>query len=96
MRKHNEQSLKEILGHLSQDQRFSQNLSEIKLRETWNEQMGETISKYTSKIYFRKGILYVKLDSAVLRQELYINGDMIKAKLNVALGSEMVKELSLQ
>ena len=57
MRKHNEQSLKEILGHLSQDQRFSQNLSEIKLRETWNEQMGETISKYTSKIYFRKGIL---------------------------------------
>ena len=73
MRKHNEQSLKEILGHLSQDQRFSQNLSEIKLRETWKEQMGETISKYTSKIYFRKGILYVKLDSAVLRQELYIN-----------------------
>ena len=96
MKKHNEQSLKDILSQFKQDHKFSQHLSELKLRETWAQEMGNTIAKYTAKIYFRNGILYVKLDSSVLRHELHTNRETVITKLNKALGESLVKELSLQ
>lgn len=96
MKKHNEQILKDILSEFKQDHKFSQHLSELKLRETWEKELGITIAKYTSKIYFRNGILYVKLDSSVLRHELHANREIVINKLNQALGEKLVKELSLQ
>lgn len=96
MKRHNEQSLKDILGEFKQDHKFSQHLSELKLRETWESEMGATISKFTSRIYFRNGILYIKLDSSVLRHELYTNREVVLTKLNKALGEALVKEISLQ
>lgn len=96
MKKHNEQLLKDLLNQFRKDYKYEQQLSELQIKDVWADEMGKTINKYTSRLYFRNGILYVKLDSAVLRHELYTNRDMIVARLNKALGKEMVRELSLQ
>lgn len=96
MKKRNEVKLKDILNAFRRDHKYEQHLSEIEIREVWAKEMGATISKYTSKIYFRQGILYVKLDSSVLRHELYSNREMILQRLNNALGKSVVKEISLQ
>ena len=32
--------------------------------------MGDNIQKYTYKVYYKRGILYVKLKSSVLKEEL--------------------------
>jgi hypothetical protein len=58
--------------------------------------MGRAISARTSKLYFRDGILYVHLNSSVVRNELSMIKEAVRERLNSAAGSEIVKEIVLR
>ena len=45
-------------------------IDNIKVQDAWKKTMGKNIQKYTFKVIYKKGILYVKLKSSVLREEL--------------------------
>ena len=57
--------------------------------------MGENIQKYTYKVYYKRGILYVKLKSSVLKEELTFEKAKIIKLLNKELGKEYIKEMEL-
>ena len=45
-------------------------IDNIKVQDAWKKTMGKNIQKYTFKVIYKKGILYVKLKSSVLKEEL--------------------------
>jgi hypothetical protein len=57
--------------------------------------MGENIQKYTHKVYYKRGILYVKLKSSVLKEELTFEKAKVIKLLNKELGKEYIKEMEL-
>ena len=57
--------------------------------------MGKNIQKYTYKVYYKKGILYVKLKSSVLKEELTFEKVKIIKLINKELGKEYIKEMEL-
>ena len=57
--------------------------------------MGENIQKYTYNVEFKKGKLYIKLKSSVLKEELIFEKNKVIKLINQELGKEYVKELVL-
>ena len=55
--------------------------------------MGKNIQKYTYKVVYKKGILYVKLKSSVLKEELIFEKIKVINLLNKELGKEYIKDI---
>ena len=96
MKKQNEYQLKDLLNMFANNAKYEKQLTEIKLLEIWKEQMGKTIAKHTISLNLYNNTLYIKVDSSILRNELHMNKQTIKDKLNAQLGKERVMEISLQ
>lgn len=65
--------LKEAMGEMFEKFRLSSKFNEMKLISSWESIMGKSIASRTSKIYIKDKILFVKLTSAPLKNELLIS-----------------------
>ncbi len=64
-----------------------------KIINSWNQIVGETIAKRTQKIYIIKTTLYVQLDSAIIKSEVYYIRQAIIEKINKQFGEEIIKKI---
>ncbi|MCK4360231.1 MAG: DUF721 domain-containing protein [Bacteroidales bacterium] len=80
MKKSNDQTLKEVINELLEAYKLGDKLKEVRLIDSWEKVVGKLINKHTKNLYIKKKVLFVKLDSAALRNELsYARQKIIKA-----------------
>jgi predicted nucleic acid-binding Zn ribbon protein len=96
MRRSKTISLAEALKDYIKEMNLGGKLSEIGVISCWEEIVGKTISSRTSKIYIKDHILYVHLNSSVVRNELLMHREGIREKLNEKAGNEVIKEIVLR
>jgi len=92
-RKFEAQKLSEVLSHISKQKYISEGLKKLRIKELWDEIMGENISVYTEKIRLEKFILYIKIKSPSLKEELRFGENKILKLLNEKLKSEEIKKI---
>ncbi|QQS30185.1 MAG: DUF721 domain-containing protein [Sphingobacteriales bacterium] len=92
-RKPNEQTLKEILKDFFTVYKLNTGLNEARIKTLWEEMMGKTIAKHTDKLVAKKGVLYLKISSAPLKQELFFRREIIIERINTRLGEPFLKEI---
>ena len=63
-------NLSKIIEDVFSQKHFRIGIDNIRVQDAWVKTMGENIQKYTYKVYYKRGILYVKLKSSVLKEEL--------------------------
>jgi predicted nucleic acid-binding Zn ribbon protein len=71
-------------------------LSEIAVINSWEEIVGKAISSRTTKIFIKDHILYVHLNSSVVRNELLMLREALREKLNKNAGSEVIIDIVLR
>jgi hypothetical protein len=71
-------------------------MDKIDVEQAWKRLMGNGVNNYTTDVILKGTTLYVKLSSAVLREELSYGKQKIIAMLNEELRKEVVKELVLR
>jgi len=76
--------------------RLEDKLSEKKILYSWENVVGEMVSKHTRRISIRNGTLYVALDSAALRSELFYLKEKIIMELNREAGRKVIDEVVFQ
>ncbi len=96
MRRSKTISLAEAIKDYIREMKLDGKLVEINLINSWEEIVGKAISSRTSKIYIRDHILYVHLNSSVVRNELLMVREALREKLNERAGSEVIKEIVLK
>ena len=96
MKKHNDQKIDEVLKDLAAQRQLSSKLKLTKIRNSWAQLMGPTISGYTTQINLRQRTLYLSLNSAPLKQELTMGKDKIKNLLNEMLEEEYIEEVVIR
>ncbi len=96
MKKHNDQILKDVLKDMVDTYKLKPKLNQLKVRQVWEEQMGPSITNYTTEIYLRKNKLYITISSAPLKQELSYAKEKIISFLNEALAEEYIKEVIIR
>ena len=88
-------NISKVLEDVISQQHFRVGIDNLRVQEAWVKTMGENIQKYTYSVKFKKGILYIKLKSSVLKEELIFEKNKVIKLINQELGKEYVKELVL-
>jgi len=96
MKKHNDQRIDEVLKNLVGGYKHKSKLYKNKLATTWENMMGATIAKYTSRISIRNKKLFITIDSAPLKQELSFAKEKIKKVMNEELGEQFIDEVVIR
>jgi len=81
--------IKEMIGYYHLDEK----LHEINFKKYWENVCGELIARHTMKMYINKRKLFVRLDSAALRNELSMSRTHIAESLNKEAGSKVIDEV---
>lgn len=75
------------------DEELHQKFNEKKLVSMWNDMMGTAIANRTSSIFIKEKIMYVKLTSAPLKQEMTMAKQKVLSLLEDHLGEKVVKDV---
>lgn len=92
----NNQDIKTILRELVDTYRLKSRITQTKIELAWEKTMGSMISNYTSEIKVRNNKLYVKVDSAPLRQELSYGREKIMRTINRELGEDYLQDVIIR
>jgi predicted nucleic acid-binding Zn ribbon protein len=93
MRRSKTISLAEAVKDYIKEMNLDGKLSEITIINSWEEIVGRAISSRTRKIFIKDHILYVHLNSSVVRNELLMLREALREKLNSKAGSEVIKDI---
>jgi len=93
MKDNNEQPLKEVINDLLKEYNLEDKLNRSKVIDSWEKVMGLSVAHRTTDIFVGKKTLYVKLNSAPLREELLYHKDKIIQSLNEEVGAEVINDI---
>jgi predicted nucleic acid-binding Zn ribbon protein len=96
MRRSKTISIAEAVNDYIKEMNLGDKLSEVGVINSWEETVGKAISSRTTKIYIRDHVLYVHLNSSVVRNELLMLREALREKLNQKAGTEVIKEIVLR
>lgn len=90
----NDKTIGEILSKIvGGNKKLNNGLIDRSLKKIWAKRFGQSIVNYTEEIKFQGGILYIKLNSSALKQELSQSKNQILDILNTELGEEKIKKV---
>lgn len=64
-------SFAELIQHYIKEHASREQFENSRLTQAWKELMGSQIADQTESIELKKGVLYIRLKSAALRQQLF-------------------------
>lgn len=88
--------ISDILKEFVDTNKLQPGLDKVDVREAWAKMMGNGVNNYTTDIKLDKDVLYVSLNSSVLREELSYGKQKIIDMLNESVGKDVVKKLILR
>ena len=92
-KKKNPISVKNVIDKILLNKKLNHGLLELRIKDAWKNVMGKNVNTYTTNIKLNKEIIFVKLSSAPLKNELVYRSDTIIKLLNNELGQEKIKEI---
>ena len=92
----NESSISDVLQQFIQQNKLEAGIDKIDVEQAWKNLMGNGVNSYTQEVILKGSTLYVKLTSAVLREELGYGKQKIITMLNEELRKEVVKDIVLR
>lgn len=89
----NEITLKEAIKNLIKSYNMDDRIHEAQLSAAWKNIVGPYAAKHTVDMFLFKGVLQVKLNSDVIRQELSYAKSRIIIHINKYLGQKVVENI---
>lgn len=88
----NSMSIGEAIVNYMRENGLEQSVLDVQIEEVWPRVMGETVKKLTRSIEVREGVLYVHVNSAALKTQLFENRFELIRKLNDAVGAPALRD----
>lgn len=93
MRKANDQKINEVFTELLKAYKLEGKMGEAKVINAWPVLMGSAVANRTTNIKLFERKLFITINSASLRQELFLAREKIRTMLNEEAGLEVVEEV---
>ncbi len=92
-RNSNEAPLGDIIEKLMRAYGLENKMKEYDVIAAWPELMGPAVANRTREIRIQNGILYLTIDSAVMRDELQHGKQIIIHRVNEKAGKELIRDI---
>lgn len=96
MKDNHDHTLKDVFKDLVKSYKWEDKLDEVKLIKSWEKIVGKMISDHTTKMTVKNRVLYINLDSSVIRNELMMARSKIVEAINNEMGSKVIETLVLR
>ncbi|MBO4801086.1 MAG: DUF721 domain-containing protein [Bacteroidaceae bacterium] len=93
MRKQQAEKIDNVVHRFLREEGLETPYNEYRLVQAWPEVMGQGIANYTGNLEIRNRVLYVRLKSSVIRQELSMNRKVLVQKLNQHVGAQVIENI---
>lgn len=93
MKRRESDSIGNLLRKYLRSEGLETPLNEQRLINAWPEIMGTLVSNYTDQLYIKNSVLFVKVSSAPLRQELSMRCAILVQKLNKKAGAPVITDI---
>ena len=91
----NEQNMGEALSQWLDRYRLRHGHESTRVLQAWDEVLGPSISRQTTRKKVQNKVLFVQLESAVVRKELLMVKTKIIASINEHLGREAITDIQI-
>lgn len=97
MRKSNTAKLSDLIReYVKNNQRMNNKLKESEIIQSWPQLMGPTVAQATQNLYIRNRTLFIYLNSAVIRNELFMMRRQLIKTLNDYVGINVIDDVVLK
>lgn len=94
--KDKDQSINAIIDKFLKSYNLDGRMKDYDIINGWEEMMGKAISMRTEKIYIRNRILYLTMNSSVMRDELLFGKQVIIDRVNQKVGSLYIVDVWIE
>lgn len=92
-----EQKISDLLKSIVKDNKqMDQRLAGDRVVKAWEQHFGANFEQYVDGVRYKSNILYLTLNSSVLRQELHLSKQKLIHRLNEAVGEDLIKDIRLK
>ncbi len=96
MKKNNLNSINKIIKKIVSNPKLSIRLEELDAIEIWYNLIGDNLKKYVLDSRVSEGVLYVKVKSAVVKNELFFRKEMLIDKINSELKKQLIQDINIK
>ncbi|MBC7743569.1 MAG: DUF721 domain-containing protein [Flavobacterium sp.] len=89
----NDKSIKDAIEQMLKVYKLKRKFDETSLVVAWPEMMGKAIGNRTKDIFIRNRKLFIRIESAVIKNELVMMRTNIIEKMNERAGSSVIDEI---
>ncbi|MCF8424709.1 MAG: DUF721 domain-containing protein [Bacteroidia bacterium] len=93
---HNLIKLGDAISQIFKEEKLDEKYSIFAIRNGWEGIVGKIVAKHTTQINYAQGILFVSIDSPIIRNETAYVKETIIEKVNKFVGKRLIKELVLK
>ncbi|MBQ6748844.1 MAG: DUF721 domain-containing protein [Paludibacteraceae bacterium] len=86
------QSVTDALVEMLRANGLEQSVLDVQVEEVWPQVMGEVVNRLTRSVEVKDGVLYVRVNSAALKAQLFENRFELVRKLNDAVGANAIRD----
>lgn len=88
----NTSSITDALVNYLRESGLETSVLEVQMEEVWPRVMGEMVAKLTRSVEVKEGVLYVRVNSAALKAQLFENRFELVKKMNEAMGAQVIRD----
>ena len=92
MRRTNTVSIAQLITEVFGEYKIDGKLKETRIIAAWSEVLGP-LSKPTDELYIKNKVLFARLSSSVIRNELYMMRSTLLRRLNEKAGENVITDI---
>jgi hypothetical protein len=96
LRDSDEKPLGDIVGKIMKAYGLEKRMKEMDILKGWPEMMGIAVANRTTNLRINNRILYISMDSAVMREELLNGKQIILQRVNDFAGQKIIDDVWFQ
>ncbi|MDO5460867.1 MAG: DUF721 domain-containing protein [Bacteroidales bacterium] len=96
MKRGETKSIAELVRATCREEGLETPLNEFRLVQAWSKVLGPAVQSYTKEVKIYNQVLFVKVTSSVLRQELHMNRKSLVRKLNDYVKAQVITDIVLR
>jgi predicted nucleic acid-binding Zn ribbon protein len=96
LRDSDEKPLGQIVGKIMKAYGLEKRMKEMDILKGWSEMMGIAVANRTTSLKINNRILYISMDSAVMREELLNGKQIILQRVNDFAGQKIIDDVWFQ
>lgn len=85
--------MKDVVDQLMRAYGLAPKMNELEVLSKWEELMGKAVAVRTTELKIRNKVLYIRLNSSVMRDELAHGKQIIIGRINEAAGMQLIEDV---